>query len=292
MDRKGGTYFERGKGSWSSGGTITTRLRSTFVRFWEKVDDSDGPEGCWLWLAYTCPKGYGTFRGEDGNKVAARRWVYEKTFGPIPKGNVLERTCLSPTCVNPSHMRKVTPKQRIQCKVKRANTHCPAGHPYSGKNLRIGSQSKPSHSPHRLCKICARESQEEYKDREREEGGVKKGNSHWPIESFEPYVWMGPQRARATLRICEVCEKEFPTNTYQLEVRTGRGNGRYCSRACKDESQRRAPRKTHCIRGHEYTQENAIIIMRDGRPGRNCRECRRYHNRKYYKARKQADEQS
>jgi hypothetical protein len=38
--------------------------------------------------------------------------------------------------------------------------------------------------------------------------------------------------------------------------------------------------KTHCIRGHELSGENLITRVRNGRPTRECRECRRIRARK------------
>lgn len=40
-------------------------------------------------------------------------------------------------------------------------------------------------------------------------------------------------------------------------------------------------RKTHCVSGHEYTEENIYINWREDR---ECRICRKKHNRKYHSA--------
>ena len=48
-----------------------------------------------------------------------------------------------------------------------------------------------------------------------------------------------------------------------------------------------APRKTHCLRGHELSGEN-LYVSPDGR--RNCRECNRIRDRGYYAKRRAAEQ--
>lgn len=75
-------------------------------RFWAKVDKSAGPDGCWFWTAGTSKRGYGMFRvrpGTDGG-VAAHRFAYEESNGPIPDGLCACHHCDNPLCVNPSHI--------------------------------------------------------------------------------------------------------------------------------------------------------------------------------------------
>lgn len=47
-------------------------------------------------------------------------------------------------------------------------------------------------------------------------------------------------------------------------------------------------RKTHCIRGHPFDEENTFYFIPQGdvRPKRGCRECKRLHNRAQYLKRK------
>lgn len=47
----------------------------------------------------------------------------------------------------------------------------------------------------------------------------------------------------------------------------------------------RNSRKTHCVRGHEFTPENTYLASNGGR---NCRECRRINGRNLYHRRKGA----
>src|SRR5258706_11387542 len=111
----------------------TTRLsEDVWIRFWTKVDRSAGTEGCWPWLAYKKPEGYGHFRiGRDIKLV--HRISYEMLIGAIPEGLQLDHLCRIRSCVNPLHLEPVTNKENvlrgegITAKQSR-QTHCLRGH--------------------------------------------------------------------------------------------------------------------------------------------------------------------
>lgn len=89
-------------------GAISTN-RTHEERFWEKVDKSGE---CWEWLGAKV-KGYGRF-GVDSKDVYAHRFSYEEAYGTIPSGLVIDHICYNPVCVNPEHLRAVTPKQNLE----------------------------------------------------------------------------------------------------------------------------------------------------------------------------------
>ena len=82
---------------------------STLDLFWAKVEK--GP-GCWEWTASKI-QGHGRF-GYSGNGYYAHRISYELANGPIADGMQVDHICHNRGCVNPAHLREVTPKQNME----------------------------------------------------------------------------------------------------------------------------------------------------------------------------------
>lgn len=74
-------------------------------RFWSKVDRR-GDDECWPWTASKNKKGFGQFKvgGKRGKAVAAHRFCFELSVGPIPKGFEVRHTCKVHDCCNPAHL--------------------------------------------------------------------------------------------------------------------------------------------------------------------------------------------
>ena len=152
----------------------TAKAQSTLLeRFWAKVVKK-GPNDCWTWTARVNNAGYGQIyvgwnpKGYADLKLV-HRISYEIHHGPIPEGHVIDHICRNRVCVNPRHIRAVTPKVNglennlspLAAMARR--THCQkCGNPLSGENLamytapnpktRHGRPSKPK--PSRICLTC------------------------------------------------------------------------------------------------------------------------------------------
>lgn len=126
--------------------------------------------GCWLWLGALC-RGYGhvgVTRGGRFKTLIAHRAVWEHHRGPIPDGMVLDHICRVRSCVNPDHIRVVTPRENtlrnsIGLAVRHAaKTCCPScGAAYTVCRQRGG--------PRRVCLSCSRRNKRAYQMRVRED---------------------------------------------------------------------------------------------------------------------------
>lgn len=122
-------------------------------RFWAKVDKRGN---CWMWTAKTDRKGYGMFYPGNPEYMAAHRFAWQLRNGPIPTGLQIDHLCRVHGCVNPDHMRLVTPRENTLCgtgltAVYAARTHCNAGHEYTSEN----TYTTPGRNA-RFCRICRR----------------------------------------------------------------------------------------------------------------------------------------
>ena len=90
------------------------------VSFWEKVDRSSGPDGCWPWRRRIGTNGYGKTNKKVGGgrrqTLAAHRLAYELAVGPIPARMYVCHHCDNPVCCNPAHLYAGTAKQNARDK--------------------------------------------------------------------------------------------------------------------------------------------------------------------------------
>lgn len=98
-------------------------IRPLVERFWEKVNKGSESE-CWVWTAATVsPAGrahvkYGKIAGPrgEGKRVQwlAHRLSWTLVNGDIPNGMLVDHRCFNTLCVNPDHLRLVTPQQNSE----------------------------------------------------------------------------------------------------------------------------------------------------------------------------------
>lgn len=125
-------------------------------RFWAKVEKT---KGCWNWTGAKTRDGYGRFR-VNGREVMAARFAYEEKHGPLEKRLKIGRTCENPSCVRPDHLyagtvKEITLRGMGPTANNAAKTMCKHGHLLEGENLVIDSEGR------RRCRECAQDIQAE-----------------------------------------------------------------------------------------------------------------------------------
>lgn len=129
-----------------------------------EVRDTGYKTPCWIWLFNTDRDGYGKTQ-RNGVTMRAHRFMFEREFGAIPDGLVLDHLCRITSCVNPEHLEPVTNEENIlrgngRAALNARKTHCDHGHPLAGDNLYI-------YDGRRKCRTCSAQRQQEYRARKR-----------------------------------------------------------------------------------------------------------------------------
>lgn len=132
----------------------------------------DPSTGCWNWTGHKNNQGYGVIRYDGGPKlvhrIAAHCWL---NLDLASKLFVLHE-CDNPLCFNPQHLFVGTQTDNMRDSLKKGRnyrmnlTHCPNGHPYSGRNLQLAPKG-------RICRICKNQQNRIYQMRfiERQKDG-------------------------------------------------------------------------------------------------------------------------
>lgn len=114
----------------------------------------DPETGCWNW-----PKldkwGYGSLKRGQVSWVASR-WFYTEANGPIPDGMTVDHLCFNPACVNPAHLRLLTPIENAKNQRSAMKTECSNGHPYTPENTYVWSPKSSPETRRRTCRTCQR----------------------------------------------------------------------------------------------------------------------------------------
>lgn len=99
----------------------TTRA-AILTRFWARVNRAD-PDGCWPFLGYVAPHGYGQF-AFDRYRIRAHRFAWVMSRGEIPEGQDVCHRCDNPRCVNPSHLYLDTHHGNLLDSVRKGRKNC------------------------------------------------------------------------------------------------------------------------------------------------------------------------
>lgn len=74
-------------------------------KFFDRVDRSAGPDGCWIFRGSTTTAGYGQIGlSRPIRHIRTHRLAYMLEYGPIPDGFLVMHSCDNPPCCNPNHL--------------------------------------------------------------------------------------------------------------------------------------------------------------------------------------------
>lgn len=117
--------------------------------FWDRVDLSAGPDGCWPWARGTGSHGYGQVTDGRSTRLAHRvAWVLS-TGDQIPIGMTVDHICRVRVCCNPAHLRLLTNVVNARDNGNARKSHCPSGHEYTAENTYTDPKGA------RRCRTCA-----------------------------------------------------------------------------------------------------------------------------------------
>lgn len=121
---------------------------------------------CWSWLGARNDSGYGQLQTSVGQKSYAHRWMYERTYGPIPEGLWIDHLCRNTSCMRPTHLQAVTPWENTKRgKQFSLRTHCKRGHAFDEQNRSIRKNQRPWYGrpEHQTCRTCFNANQRRYR---------------------------------------------------------------------------------------------------------------------------------
>lgn len=107
--------------------------------------------GCWQWLGYRMPSGYGRV-GVAGQSRLAHRISYIEFRGQILDGLTLDHVCRNRNCINPWHLEAVSAAVNAMrgdgpCARNARKAYCKKGHALNPTNTYLSEQG-------RHCRPC------------------------------------------------------------------------------------------------------------------------------------------
>ena len=159
-------HYQRLNNNWN-----TADPKDIDYRFWRNCEIKE--TGCWEWLGYTNPAGYGQFGSENGTVMLSHRWAYRRFVGELIDGLTIDHLCRNTKCCNPEHLEQVTLQEnlkrttglRFSHYAKGDRTHCSKGHELTPENRYKRKGRVNSY----LCKICTSEYHRERNRRKKNE---------------------------------------------------------------------------------------------------------------------------
>lgn len=134
-------------------------------------------EGCWEFRSGWRPVGgggaLGIWQSDTGKTISktAYRISYKLFKGDIPEGKVIDHLCRNRACINPDHLEVVTQAENVSrssiqiSSINKGKTECLNGHPFNIDNTYI-------YKTRRVCKKCACERTNRYKQRMQNRGNL------------------------------------------------------------------------------------------------------------------------
>lgn len=215
------------------------------------------PNGCWLWAGYLNKNGYGFF-WTGTRKTSAHRAAYERVHGPLSAEMHVHHECGIRCCVNPAHLRAVPVAENLALRGRVAPVQPRVVSRQTDPRVRFYSFVQRTES----CWLWTGSSWKGY--------GQFTDGRRVKAHRFAYELERGP--IPEGYQIDHLCKNTLCVNPDHLEPVT-----QYENNMRSNSPAARHARKTHCPRGHDYT-ETAVL---NSRGSRECRICRRDYSREY-----------
>lgn len=110
----------------------------------------DAVRTCWVWKGNITRPGYGQYQF-NYRPYPAHRFSYMLSVGPIEAGKHIHHTCDNPGCVNPYHLKPLSPAEHVKETTghPKNKTHCKRGHEFTEDNTY-------NYRGNRGCRECIR----------------------------------------------------------------------------------------------------------------------------------------